>query len=591
MSTGLEAEPVVLGQRLQEEVQLFCPLFQRTYVWGKKEINQLWEDMSTVLDGQYDSRFLGAIVLDAEEGPGVTKAGKYWIIDGQQRMTTLSLIMLALIKTALELDELGREYAEDLANQYVLSQKARTRHQQKLYPTITDRKQFRSVIIDALGPIQSDLGHAIDAGDPKGKVTDAYEHLCKLVRRHCWTDESGGRLAPEARLARLEELRDTFLESIEIVEIVIGDAHDPNEVFDRLNKEGVRLGIIDLVRNEVLKRLGGNAKEALHMYTEQWAPFEDSFHDSKLAADYFFPYALTIDSSLTKAKTFARLSQHWAALSEGMDNEVDQLSVIMKDLRHHVTAYNAIAAGVVGHLSPGLGASVSRLVNSRRPSSVYPYAMELITAAMGGDVSETDAIECLSIVESFLVRRALVGIEPTGLHAVFKKLWDAAGADPRMVRRGLVTATVVFPEDERLRKAIEKDNLYDRKVAQYVLLEYEREFTDGDVLEVFPAMTIDHILPRKWTAAKWPQFTEPEHAALVNTWANLVPLSNPANAQKGNKSWADARGILDTETVFSTTAQVYKKFSDWNPDAIASRSEELQTWATLRWPNYNEYLD
>ena len=383
-----------------------------------------------------------------------------------------------------------------------------------------------------------------------------------------------------------------MLDRLEFVEILLGDEHDPNEVFDRLNKEGVRLGIVDLVRNEVLKRLGDEPKRALQLHSQEWLPFEKAFGEEPAAVDgYFYPYALTVDSKVTKARAFSMLSKQWNA--QYKDSEItpeQQLKEIMGGLKSHVVSYNAIAFGQTEQLDQEVALPVQKLNDLNRPSSVYPYVMQLLTAHALGDVEVPEVQKCLHIIESFLVRRALRGIEPTGLHAIFKGMWESAGADPAKVRKAIVSKTVNFPNDAEVSEAIIEWPMYSRKILSYAMAEYEREVSKVDVMNSLPAITVDHLMPQSRKGEWQKVVSDTDFTRLVDTWGNLVPLSGPANSAKNAKSWDEARQLLASETVFSSTKQVYTTHSEWNAENIEARSKAIASWAVGRWPFFDELV-
>lgn len=597
----LASDPISLGQRLADDVQLVCPLFQRRYVWRASEIDQLWEDIDSVLDGSYERRFLGALVFDDELASSASSAGKYLVIDGQQRLTTLVLTIVALAERSMSLGAAGHQLAQDLYEQYLVSRKANTKNQPKLSPTLADTRQFNEILRSVFeASFELDIDPLKETGDEKGVMTDAY----RSIRAHILsrTSPTPGLTADEGwTLEQVATLRDVLLDQLEFVEIRLGDEHDPNEVFDRLNKEGVRLGIIDLVRNEVLKRLGDDAKLAMQLYSQEWKPFEESFHSETAKSGYFYPFALTIDAGITKAKTFSTLTKRWnemfhkskVAANEELKPELtakEELKEIMADLRSHLSSYNAIASGRLAQVDEELREHVRRLVDLNSPTVTYPYLMQLLTAHSSGLASTDDVILALRIIESFLVRRGLRGIEPTGLHAIFKKMWGVAGADPEAVRKAIVSTTVVYPNDDDVRTAILGDNLYKRKICRYVLAEYERYVSTGDVLEFLPEMTIDHLMPQTQKGAWLETVSKADFDRLVNTWGNLVPLSPGANSTKGAMDWAQARALLSTETVFSSTKQVYAHHDEWNAETIEARSRNIAIWALDRWPHFLELM-
>ncbi|MGF9753769.1 DUF262 domain-containing HNH endonuclease family protein [Microvirga sp. 0TCS3.31] len=575
----LAADPVLVLDRFGDEVQLACPLFQRRYVWGKRNIEQIFADLDTVIDGQYPKRFMGALVFNNERDTTAKRAGRYWIIDGQQRLTTLFLALLALAEEAAELGDQGRELAEDTFTTYLVSGRSQSKGEPKLRPTLVDSKQFEGLVAKAAKAvgITVKVQPHVAPGDATGTMTEGYRVIQGCIR---------GRLPSKdeatERLAALETIRNTVVESLEFVEIRLGSEHDPNEVFDRLNKEGEKLGILDLIRNEVLKHLDEEPQKAQATFSNDWMPFEDAFEDESAKAKYFFPFALTIDSGATQASTFRTLSDHLGQV-DGSDSQ-EKVSNMVRVLRRHQSAYNAIHSGRFGGLNEPLREQVRRLEDMNRPSSVYPYVMQLLTATAEGQTSLNDASDCLAIVESFLVRRAFRGIEPTGLHAIFKKLWVSAGADPVQVRANIVSKTVVFPNDEEFANAIRTGDLYHRKICRYVLEEYERGTTTGDILKTFPPITIDHVVPQSRQGDWANAFTEGEHASLLHTWANLVPLSSESNSTKGTLGWDSAKKKLELETVFSTTKHLYASHTKWTAGDVDARATDLVEWALARWP-------
>lgn len=590
---SMAADPVTLQERLKDDVQLVCPLFQRQYVWKNNEVDQLWDDIDTVLDGSSERRFLGALVFADVENASSTSAGKYLIIDGQQRMTTLVLSIVAIAERAASQGQAGIDIADGLVHEYLVSRKSNTKNQPKLAPTLIDTHQFNTILRTALGAhFPLDINESKEIGPASGTMTSAYDRIKKKINTRTLPDPAAADKAASI-LQGVVKLMDTVLDRLEFVEIRLGSEHDPNEVFDRLNKEGVRLGIGDLVRNEVLKRLSDEPKLAMHMHSQEWQPFEQAFGDGGAGLDgYFYPYALTVDSKVTKAKVFSMLTKHWNDRFRGEDlSGEDQLKSIMADLKSQVSSYNAIARGELGQFDQDVAVCVKRLIELNRPSSIYPYVMQLLTAVSRGDADSADVQTCLRIIESFLVRRAFRGIEPTGLHAIFKSLWGSAGADPAKLRKSITSTTVVFPSDEMVTEAIVAWPMYGRKVLRYAMSQYELEISTVDVMKQLPEITIDHVMPQSRKGDWEDVMSADQFAALVNTWGNLVPLSSEANSSKSAKNWSEARALLMHETVFSTTKRVYTGHDEWNAETIKARSERIAAWAVERWPDFTDLPD
>jgi hypothetical protein len=306
---------------------------------------------------------------------------------------------------------------------------------------------------------------------------------------------------------------------------------------------------------------------------------------------YFFPHALTRDSSITKSRTFLSLAKRWSAAYGESATPREQIAAIMDDLREHADVYRYLRDGVqLDSVSGAYGESLAALSRMRCPSVVFPYIFSLHSAVSAEIVSAEDGASALRLIESFLFRRALVGLEPTGLHAVFKGLWAQVGADLAKLRKQLENKTVKFPNDEEFRIALESAPLFARKIRNFAMLELERSYTKGDVLKTFPAMTADHVLPQSPVGDWLYKFTSAEIGRWTDTWANLVPLSGKANSEKSNKSWAETKSNLKNETVFATTKHLLDRYDDWTPATLAIRAKEISSWALGRWPDVQVLL-
>lgn len=485
----LESDPVTLDNIFSSDNELRCPLFQRRFVWNKNNIEPLWRDIDTLLDGEYDVRFLGALVFDNESSTTARRPGLYWIIDGQQRLTTFYLLLLSLASICKEAG--FGELEEDLVKQYLLSRKRENENQPKLWPTLEDTKQFNGIMRSVLGDVVS-LNEAHQFGPAEGNLKAGFDLIYGATRKRC--------VSPDGDLEKdqIQAVFDTVLEQIELVEIRLGRNHDPNEVFDRLNKEGERLGIIDLVRNEVLKRLKDEPDQAENIYATHWRPFEDAFEYANHRDQYFFPFALSHDPKITKSRTFQALSERWEKLVGDTQDPAVQVQLIMRDLGYHQPAYVALKeTGKLEGVGEELKETVHRLYRLGVPAVTYPYFLNLLTRTAAGEVDEASAVSCCDVIESFLVRRGYVGLEPTGLHAVFKGLWFDAGSSSSAVAEQIQTSTIQFPGDAQFQEVILNGKLYGRKIARFVIEEYERSHTAGDTMDVLPRFTIDHVLPQE----------------------------------------------------------------------------------------------
>ncbi|MYH67273.1 MAG: DUF262 domain-containing protein [Dehalococcoidia bacterium] len=585
---SLKGEAISIHELLSPtaELRYSAPEFQRHYVWrtdgSDSQIARFWADVDRLEnegtgDGDADSLFLGAIVLQIIDAGGPGKSPLLSIIDGQQRLTTLYLVFVAIAEAY---QDCGQPHqAADIERQYLLSQVSTSKDEPRLRPTISDIAQFREILSCLRNPRPRFEG--VGSGEKTGRMTEAWAVIRRRVREICADDDDDGALSPD----KLYDLLLSVAERIELVSITLGVQHDPHEVYERLNTGGEPLKVIDLTRNEVFLVAGPEATE--RFYYDYWGPFEENlgiqYQDS-----YFFPYALIRDSSTTKARMYETLRTYWkGTVTQGKAGE-QAAQAIVQDLEEFLPSYHAlVGVSRPSTLDSESWSAIERLQRLDVPSTMYPYFIQLIDARLKGSVSTDDLVKATRIIDSFVVRRVFLGFSNTGIHTVFKRLWSAAGADPKKLIENLEVRTVQFPSDDDFRRSILEAAIFRSSKCRYILTEYERSFSKGDLSEWNPhEVTVDHLIPQNPTLKDWPGISAEQHDAVVDTWANLVPLSGKANSEKSAGNWDQTRKMMleESGTVFKSTRAVFDQYKQWDAEAIGDRGRRLADWALERWP-------
>ena len=240
---------------------------------------------------------------------------------------------------------------------------------------------------------------------------------------------------------------------------------------------------------------------------------------------------------------------------------------------------------------PDVGKYVRKLVDLNRPASVYPFVMPLLKQFHDAQIAKDTVIECLTSLESFLVRRALCGIEPTGLLGLFRTMWaNAAGHPTASVIESIILKrrTVEWPTDQRLREAIKSRPLYGASIAKFAVLEYDR--SQGMDHPVSSAVSIEHILPNSY-ADDWKNVvTKIQHGKLRHLWENLIPLSMVMNTSVDQQPYELKRKVFENDSMFASARQLAKDYQTWGESEINARSEVLADWAIARWPRPADFV-
>lgn len=575
MSEAVTIQVALEGPRIYE-----APVFQRRYSWSEgdksKGIDRLWDDIADLEAGAAETLFLGAIITKPSVPISTTRAERCLLVDGQQRLTTLMVILVAVAKIASErkFDDIVQMMVRDLIT---VSSRSNDLGLPKVIVTTPDLAEYEEVLRELHDP---GIRLGPTAKVRPGRLTSAYQRARAEVLRRVDASES-----PRETLVAFLDL---LLGKTELVEVQLADRHDASEVFDRLNRGGTPLTVADLVRNHVFGVVTKDRPLALSIHQTVWEPFEATFQDAQALSDYFFPFTLLRDPQATKGRAIDVLEKRWQQFAS-LD-PMSRIKAIVSDLSEYAPAFLLLRDGAT---YAGVNATVHEaardLWRMKLPSVVLPFPMAVLRATVVGELDPTSAATSLRIVESFLVRRSFHGLEATGLHAVFKALWGKTDGEPKVVRETIETATIHFPSDDEFRERILLGHLYGRRLQGYVLSQYERAIrAKGDALSEaqLTEFHIDHVAPQSLRGSWAATFATESERALIDTWGNLVPLSQKANSTKSTMSWSDARELLRRDTIYKSTRSVYEDYSIWGPNEVEVRNNALADWALKRWPSF-----
>lgn len=555
---------------------LSIPLFQRRYRWLQKNLDWLWNDMVDIRDGATKSVFLGVVVC-VVRGASPGRPIPWEIVDGQQRLSTLYLLLLAAVEVAASKGAIT--YAAGVAGTYLLVRPlADNPINTKLVPSFADRTQFKKIWdkVMAVPGLKTEPTIAANpprppapSGDEKGDMLSQYNRIRgKLIQ--VWNE--GG----EPALASLVNIA---VSRLSIVSISLRDPIVAPKIFERLNNRAELVTTADLIRNEVFARSSDDPATTLNVFTNYWEPFVSRFAFDKNGLEKFlFPYGLIIKSSTTKAELFTSIRSQWATLDP---------KAIIEDMERFTDCFLALENNQLSSSIPSdIGVRLNRLYRLGKPSSTYAFILRLVYGVSQNEVDEAVAVSVLDELEGFLFRRAVCGIEPTGLHAVFKSLWSDLTTEGKQVsaegfREAIESKpTINWPNDAQFEAAIRKGNLYDRKVCKFALTEYELACEGESPSDNFE---IEHILPQDETE-HWKTIFGEQYSSVLNTWPNLIPLTPRMNKGAGQAPYNEKREEY-VNSIFATTRKIADDFTTWTPDGVATRANNIVKWALVRWPN------
>lgn len=545
----MDASPVRIFQYFDGEKQNLIPLFQRAYRWTKKDWQNLWDDVLIQYDSDGETvHFMGAVVtLPVSTTPiGVNK---HLVIDGQQRLTTL-IILLCALRSAVDKKTSGR--IEDcLINRH---QDGTERY--KLVPTQIDRDVFVKIVdkkeLDSDGPLVEGL--AFFEKKIKGK-------------------DLNGEDIDSARLFQV------ISSSLQVVMISLGKDDDPYLIFESLNHKGAPLTQADLVRNYLLMRFHHSIEENSQqetVYKEKWLPIERSL-DNQLT-NFLWHFAQMTGDNVKRSSIYGALKSRFSKL----DSTQEVLSE-MAILKRHAGHYKSFltAQGPSTKVSTRLDHFITIDF-----STCFPLLLRMFDSFNEGQISLVELEKCLELIESFHIRRAVCGVPTNAFNKLFRK-W-AGGFQSNEVVQWMIselkagTGSSRWPDDIEFKKALVGQDQYQKRVTKHILETIELSFAHKEPVGLSTA-TIEHILPQTltdyWTKALGPE-AEKTHQELLHLIGNLT-LSG-YNSELSNHTFTKK-----TERLKKSHIEMNRwiaEQSEWTEKQIRERSNKLAETAILLWP-------
>lgn len=548
----MQAAEAKLQRVLEGSKQFLVPHYQRPYSWQPEQWEALWRDTLVLLEEENPQpHFLGSIVTSpARSVPeGVEKR---LLIDGQQRLTTL-LILLALVRDqarASGLDKLASQI-EDL---YLTNRYESGNDYYKLLPTqgedpsFSDRENFMRIVRG-------------EGASGKNGISLAYQFFQGKLRK---PDSPG-----------LEVLHRVVISKLTLVSIILDEHDNPHRIFESLNGKGRPLSQADLIRNYFFMRI--DAGEHEKTYVELWRPMQKRLGDE--AVTPFVRHYLMRDGAIV------RESDVYSALKARIDE--DRSMGPLEHLRRldKYSQYYNILLRPQHEPCLRLRERLIRL-NRLEVTVAYPFLLNVYGDYATGVLSETDVSDLLDALESFLIRRFVCAVPTHGLNKIFPPLYTQARTETRFVEAiRKILAGKGYPRDEEFRDRLESARLYgagDRREKTKLLLERLEESFGHKEHVVTAALTIEHVMPQTVTdewqeelGATW----EEDHDQLLHTLGNLTLTSY--NSELNNDRFSDKKRLYAASHLEMN--KYFAAIERWTAAEIEKRSEVLAERALTVW--------
>ena len=544
---------------LKKSPQFVIPIYQRTYSWTERECRQLWDDIvRTGSNDAVSAHFVGSIVYIEKGLYQVSSQSPLLVIDGQQRLTTVTLILEALARQLGDSEPVDGFSARKLRSYYVLNPLEEGERGFKLLLTQTDKASLLALVQQKAQPTDQSL-----------RVTENFAFFEEQMQN------LGADLPVLCHgLAKLV-----------VVDIALSrDQDNPQLIFESMNSTGRELSQADLIRNFIL--MGLEPAHQTRLYEDHWRPMEVGFGQEGYGShfDSFMRHYLTLKTG--EIPNVRAVYEAFKSHARTPDIAAAGVDALVADIHAFAGYYCAMALGKEADKKL---AEAFRDLRELKVDVAYPFLLELYDDFANGRLDSTDFEAAVRLVEAYVFRRAVCAIPTNSLNKTFATFGRALQKDRYLesVQAHLLTLPSYrrFPGDEEFKREFIVRDLYNFPRRSYWLRRLEN---DGRKERVpVDEYTIEHILPQNESlSAKWRDELGPEWQRVQETW--LHTLGNLTltgyNVEYGDRRFSEKSdmkgGFRESPLKLNEGLSSLDK---WDEAAIKNRAGRLAALAAGVW--------
>lgn len=547
------------------ETTFAIPVYQRNYDWALKECKQLLHDiLEAGKSDKINAHFIGSIVYVHDDVYTVSGLTELIIIDGQQRLTTLTLIFIVLYRLAKESGDPNS--VNRIHKTYLINEFAPETEKLKLKPTENNKDALKHIL------------NSEDGEEFKGysKIIENFNFFKSNISRENF------------------EIVQKGLSKLIFVDIALDRQKDnPQRIFESLNSTGLELSQADLIRNYILMGLSRTNQEKI--YKSYWEVIEqnakdENSHKSRVS-DFIRDYLTLINKEIpNKRDVYAKFKSQYPTTT------VEELESVLTELKLSVNFYNKLV-NPKNEADKDIRTQLE-YINRLEVNVAFPFLMKVYQDYSSHEIDKVTFISILNLVQSFTWRRFISGLPTNALNKIFMNLYDKVDKDKYLysIQRSLLqrSGEQRFPRDTETINALKEKDVYNinSKNRTYLFERLENYQNNEPVLiENNPDITIEHIFPQN-PNPKWKvELGQDEYKFIkenyLNTIGNLTLSGN--NGRLSNKPFVEKRDMnLDDKEQGYKFSRLWlnrdlKKKDFWNKKEIEKRTEKiakrfLQVW-------------
>jgi uncharacterized protein with ParB-like and HNH nuclease domain len=544
----MQAKETKLQDIIEGTKQYVIPLFQRTYSWTTKEWEILWKDLVELSEAENPrTHFIGSIVnmptVSVPEG-----VAKYLLIDGQQRLTTIFILLMLLRDKARETHN-GR-FADEINNTLLVNQYKDGSDYFKLMPTQVDRQSYQNLI----------------KGNPnevENQITRAYVFFEKKLKQI--------EIEPE-------KLKKIITSYFSVVSIVLDADDNPYLVFESLNAKGRPLTQADLIRNYFFMRIHVDSQE--DVYQAYWQPMQTALNDD--LTEYIRHFLMRSGNIIKQGDVYYALKENVST-----SNAIEYL----KELKKFSVFYQRLK---YPEFEPDLDLQKHfQRLNRIEVTTAYPLLLNFYNNYAEKKINKSDFVVILKTLENYLIRRFVCNVASNQLNKIFPTIYPAIISKyPDNIVEGFksVLQSRGYPKDNEFYLRFRETKFYgggDRVVKTKLILETLEESYAHKEEVLFDNLTVEHIMPQtlsEWWQKQLGEDWEETHDLFLHTIGNLSLTAY--NSELSNDDFPQKKLLLKDSHL-----ELNKHFSNlnfWRRNEIEQRSEELAKSALQIWGYFGQ---
>ncbi len=546
--------------------QFVVPVFQRDYSWTKVHCEQLWKDILQISDAPSDRKhFLGSLVYISTEDSAASFT-RYQLVDGQQRMTTLILLLIALRDHITATDWTGSQdgpTAKRIEAYFLRNVQEEGKRAQKLVLRKRDNENLTALL---------------NGRELPNRTSDRIYEIYQMFRERM-------------KSVDLEKLY-RGVNRLVVVDVTLKRGVDnPQLIFESLNSTGLNLNQSDLIRNFILMSL--SELEQKRLYLEYWNRIEMLFKDSEKTFDEFFRDFLALQTKASKQVRSDQIYSTFRRQFAEIGSESEQVESFLKELLRFACYHAAFSVGA--KVPQGLAKPLARL---RGIVNVVPAVLIMRLYDCFDrlkTLDRTEFIEAISLLESYIFRRAVCKFQTRGYWSQFTrvayKISDDKPLESLKVGLARLPKNYAFPSNCAFRDGLENGDMYHKRICFHLLDSLEnydtRELTDTSTY------SIEHILPQNENLNRaWQEMLGEQWREIQREWVHRLGnlTLTGYNSKYSDRSFEEKKRINGGFTESSVRLNKFVREKDhWKVEEIRERGLMLAQSALKVWPELIVY--